>query len=60
VKKGEIIVRQRGSGFRAGQNVGQGSDDTLFALANGKVKFYQKKIKKFTGRLQKVSFVSVK
>ena len=39
VKAGEIIVRQRGTRFHPGANVGRGGDDTLFALAEGKVKF---------------------
>ena len=38
-KAGNIIVRQRGSHIHAGKNVGVGSDDTLFALIDGKVKF---------------------
>ena len=36
---GNIIVRQRGTHFHPGNNVGRGSDDTLFALIDGKVKF---------------------
>jgi large subunit ribosomal protein L27 len=39
VKAGAIIVRQRGTRFRPGANVGIGSDDTLFAKAQGKVVF---------------------
>ena len=39
VLAGNIIVRQRGSHIHAGENVGKGSDDTLFALVDGKVKF---------------------
>ncbi len=39
VTAGSIIVRQRGSKVRAGQNVGKGSDDTLFARADGRVNF---------------------
>jgi len=39
VKAGEIIVRQRGTHFHPGENVGRGGDDTLFALAAGAVKF---------------------
>jgi large subunit ribosomal protein L27 len=39
VKAGAIIVRQRGTKFRPGVNVGIGSDDTLFATAEGKVEF---------------------
>jgi len=39
VKAGEIIVRQRGTHFHPGVNVGRGDDDTLFALAAGSVLF---------------------
>ncbi|MBR1908698.1 50S ribosomal protein L27 [bacterium] len=39
VKTGNIIVRQRGTKFHPGNNVGIGSDDTLFALIDGVVKF---------------------
>lgn len=39
VKIGEILVRQCGTHIHPGENVGRGKDDTLFALAEGKVKF---------------------
>jgi large subunit ribosomal protein L27 len=39
VKAGQIIVRQCGSRFKPGRNVGVGSDFTLFALTGGKVEF---------------------
>lgn len=39
VKAGNILVRQRGTKFRAGNNVGMGRDHTLFALTAGKVVF---------------------
>ena len=39
VNAGEIIVRQRGTHFHPGDNVGRGGDDTLFALAAGRVDF---------------------
>lgn len=39
VRAGSIIVRQRGTVIFAGQNVGIGRDDTLFALVDGKVQF---------------------
>ncbi len=39
VKAGNILVRQRGTKFHPGKNVGRGSDDTLFAKATGFVKF---------------------
>jgi large subunit ribosomal protein L27 len=43
VTPGMIIVRQRGTHFHPGELVGRGGDDTLFALADGKVKFGSRK-----------------
>ncbi|MDD8030845.1 MAG: 50S ribosomal protein L27 [Acidobacteriota bacterium] len=51
VKAGSILVRQRGTPFKPGLNVGRGSDDTLYALISGIVKYENK------GRMGK--FVSV-
>lgn len=59
VHAGEIIVRQRGTKFRAGKNVRRAEDDTLFAMKNGIVKFLAKKVKLFTGKLQERKFVSI-
>jgi large subunit ribosomal protein L27 len=59
VKTGQIIVRQRGSKWRAGKNVRSGADDTLFALKDGLVKFTNKKVRLFTGQLSERKFVSV-
>lgn len=42
VKAGNILVRQRGTKFHPGTNVGKGSDDTLFALIDGIVAFERK------------------
>ncbi len=42
VKAGNILVRQRGTKFHPGFNVGKGSDDTLFAKISGIVKFERK------------------
>lgn len=42
VSAGNIIVRQRGTRYHAGENVGIGKDHTLFAKADGKVKFQSK------------------
>ena len=39
VSAGSILVRQRGTKFHPGRNVGKGGDDTLFATADGTVKF---------------------
>ena len=42
VRAGNILVRQRGTRFHAGNNVGKGSDDTLFALIDGVVRYERK------------------
>ncbi len=47
VRAGNIIVRQLGTKFYPGRNVGMGRDYTLFALVDGKVKFEHKRNKKF-------------
>jgi large subunit ribosomal protein L27 len=46
VKAGEILVRQRGTHFHPGDQVGRGGDDTLFALAPGAVEFGRKRGRK--------------
>lgn len=46
VGAGEILVRQRGTQFHPGDNVGRGSDDTLFATAEGTVEFGVKRGRK--------------
>ena len=46
VSAGEIIVRQRGTHFHPGNNVGRGKDDTLYALAAGSVQFAQRRGRK--------------
>ena len=43
VRAGSIIVRQRGTHFHPGANVGRGGDDTLFATAAGRVRFGQRR-----------------
>ena len=45
---GNIIVRQRGTVYRAGDNVGTGTDYTLFAKANGRVQFTKKGVEQKT------------
>jgi len=42
VTAGSILVRQRGTPFKPGQNVGRGKDDTLFAKVEGRVQFETK------------------
>ncbi|MDA8035222.1 MAG: 50S ribosomal protein L27 [Actinomycetota bacterium] len=43
VRAGAILVRQRGTRFHPGANVGRGGDDTLFARADGRVRFGQRR-----------------
>ncbi|HEX9934741.1 MAG TPA: 50S ribosomal protein L27 [bacterium] len=43
VSAGSILIRQKGTRFHPGINVGKGRDDTLFAKINGKVKFESKR-----------------
>ena len=45
---GNILVRQRGTVYRAGDNVGMGTDHTLFAKANGRVQFRKKGVEQHT------------
>ena len=46
VNAGEILVRQRGTKFHPGHNVGRGGDDTLFATSDGLVKFGERRGRK--------------
>lgn len=58
-RAGGIIVRQKGSRFFAGANVGQGKDFTLYALIDGVVSFQEKRRKRFDGSLHSCTFVNV-
>ncbi len=59
VRPGNIIIRQRGSKFRTGENVRIGKDDTIYSTSEGTVKFTSKMVRKFTGKLNDVKFVNV-
>ena len=52
VKAGTIIARQRGTKIHPGTNVGCGGDYTLFALADGKVQFHQRRGRKLASVIQ--------
>jgi len=56
---GAILVRQRGTPIRPGKNVKKGSDDTLYAAAEGLVKFSTRRVKRFTGEFKLAKFVNV-
>ncbi len=59
VKAGEIIVRQKGTKFRPGENVQMGTDFTLFATKDGKVSFTEKSVTRFDGRRYERKFVNI-
>ncbi|OIP78859.1 MAG: 50S ribosomal protein L27 [Parcubacteria group bacterium CG2_30_45_37] len=58
-KTGAILIRQRGTKYRAGKNVKTGKDDTLFSIINGLVKFTTKKIRKYNNQLVATKIVNV-
>ena len=60
IKTGQIIIRQRGTKFTPGENVGIGKDHTIFAMINGIVDFKKKKLKSFSGRLDPRVLVNVR
>jgi large subunit ribosomal protein L27 len=59
VSAGEVLVRQKGTKFRPGTDVGMGRDFTLFALKSGKVQFTEKAITRFDGRRYEKRFVNI-
>jgi len=59
VKAGGIIIRQRGTKYFPGKNTGIGKDHTIFSLIDGKVKFTEKALKKYDGRVFKDKIVNV-
>ena len=58
-KPGMMIIRQRGTKFLPGKNVKQASDDSLYALKEGTVKFRTKRIKGFDKSQRRAKIVSV-
>jgi len=60
VKPGDILVRQRGSAILPGENVRQGKDYTLYAVANGSVKFTAKRKIRFDGTMRAAAVVNVR
>jgi large subunit ribosomal protein L27 len=59
VLAGGIIVRQKGSKFIPGQNAGMGKDYTIFSKVTGTVRFTEKKVKKYDGRVFKNKLVNI-
>lgn len=58
-KVGNIIIRQTGSKFMAGEGVRTGSDYTLYAVTDGKIKFTTRKKKNYDGSRRLVKIVNV-
>lgn len=59
VSVGQIIIRERGTKYLPGANVRRGSDDTLYAGKDGKIKFSTKTKIRFDGNSRKATFVAV-
>jgi large subunit ribosomal protein L27 len=59
VEVGEIIIRQRGTKYIPGDNVGRGKDDTLFAMKPGVVEFYSKKKIGFNSKIRYATCVRI-
>jgi len=60
VKIGQIIIRQKGTKFLAGQNVKKGRDSTLYALKDGVVEFITKRVRGFDNSQRRAKIVNVK
>ena len=60
VRAGEILIRQRGTKFLAGRNVGRGADDTLYARITGLVKFTTRRKTRFDGKVRKAKAIEVR
>ena len=58
-KPGAIVIRQRGTKYHPGINIGIGKDDTLFARTAGFVKFTTRKLKKFNNQIKKTKIVNI-
>lgn len=58
-RPGSVLIRQRGTKFFPGKNVRRGGDDTLYATADGAVKFIFKPKKSYTGKRRLIRVVNV-
>lgn len=59
VKRGNVIIRQRGTKWYPGLNTRKGHDDTIYALKDGVVKFTQKRKISFDGKVKRITIVNV-
>ena len=60
VKIGEILIRQRGTKYLPGKNVGRAKDDTLYALKKGAIKFSTKKKIRFDGNHRYATVIAIR
>ena len=58
-KVGQILIRQRGTKFFPGKNVGRGNDDTLYALKEGKVSFTTKRKRCFDKSQRTIKIINI-
>lgn len=58
-KSGNILVRQRGTAINPGKNVMRGKDDTLFATADGIVRYIDRRMRRFTGQFKIEKIVNI-
>jgi large subunit ribosomal protein L27 len=59
VKRGNVIIRQRGTKWYPGLNTRKGHDDTIYALKDGVVKFTKKRKISFDGKVKRITIVNV-
>lgn len=59
IRAGGIILRQKGNKYFAGKNAGTGKDFTIYSLVDGRVKFSQKSLRKYDGRVFRDTIVEV-
>jgi large subunit ribosomal protein L27 len=59
-KAGDIIIRQRGTKFLPGNGVRRGSDDTLYAVTSGVVKFLSKNKTRYDGNTRRAKVIEVR
>ena len=58
-RAGQILIRQRGTKWEPGENVAKGRDDTLYAKVDGHIKFTNKELRKYTGKLKRKTIVNI-
>jgi large subunit ribosomal protein L27 len=59
VRLGNVLIKQRGTKWHPGLNTKLGGDDTVYSLADGVVKFSNKRKRTFTGKTKRISVINV-